>query len=200
MSLAVKVAVNPCTPTLSTPTLSVSGFLGSIEGAVAGEVSTLVSGVQGELGVLEGTAAGAVGSIVGQLNLLSLNLKSVLSLPSLSLGGFGLSANLGKSLLSGALGAVEGLASNLLNQVEQEAVSQATSLINGAVAQAFNAINNLAIGELQKDIGPLLNALQAINGVLGAVEAEKALVSAALSSATSCPARAELLAEAFFKG
>lgn len=190
------LTANPCTPTLSVPTGSnpslgnlLSNALDSISGTASDALSSLESNVTGAL-------SADAASIVGQINLLQLNLGSITSAFT-SGGAIGqITYKLGSGSL---LSDVENLANQVVSSVEQQVVGAATGAITGAITSAVSQISNLAIGELQKDIGPLLNALSAINGALGQINAEILLVQQALANASSCPAKGELLAEVYFK-
>ena len=191
---------NPaCTPTLDVPagaSASLGGLLNSALGSIEG---TAAAGLQSLEDNITGAVTAEAGAILGEINLLSMNLQSILS--AFEAGGVsvGVPFTLGPSL-----GNIESIVMGLVNQViqtaEQDIISAATNAINGAIMSAVNAITNLAVGELQKDLGPLLAALQAINGVLGHIEAEKMLIQQVLTNATSCPAKAEIMVEVYFKG
>jgi hypothetical protein len=67
------------------------------------------------------------------------------------------------------------------------------------IQQALSAVANFTAAQLQKDLSPLISAISAMNAIVGKIEAEKALVSGILQTASSCPAKAAIMAEAYFK-
>ena len=88
---------------------------------------------------------------------------------------------------------------SVIKHIEQLAVNEAKQLATQAVQTAIASVSNLTAGNLRKDMGPVLAVLNAITGIVGKVEGEKAYVQAVLNTANTCPATAAIMAEAFFK-
>lgn len=90
------------------------------------------------------------------------------------------------------------VAKALVDQLKNQAMSVANQAVNTAVASALNGVTSLAISELRRNLEPVYGALQQLSGVVGQLAMETSLTRF-IFSARDCPAKAELLAEVYFR-
>ena len=164
---------NPCQPKISgpvVPPLQLADAIGRVQSAVTGDLTAL-------------QAAG--NDITARFNVLATDLSAL--------------GKLADSLAASAVPSINGaLAKALVDNLANQAINAAKSVVAGVVSAELNKITNIAVSELRKDMAPVFVAISAISNALGKLEADKALAQAALNS-LDCPAKAEMLAEAYFK-
>lgn len=88
-------------------------------------------------------------------------------------------------------------ANAILSALKKAAEAAVTDMVNGQINAIINSVTNLAVSEIQRDAGKIIDALAKVNMLLGAVEAEKVLVTAIFKS-LDCPAKAAAMAEVYF--
>jgi hypothetical protein len=180
-----QITVDPCAPTLSVATL-VSADIASLEASLS---STLTDA---ELTILNALNIPGLQALLNSVQAIS---------ASLSLGG--LACSPGASVFAALLKKIIGeLIQSAINSVEKAVIDEVNKLAQEAVQQLDNAIKKVAdqiAAGIQKDLSPIIQAVAAINGLLGKIEATKALVASVLNTSKTCPAAAALTAEAYFK-
>lgn len=221
---ALKTPVtDPCKPSLSIPTLgadasklisgALAGTAGLVAGIAAGGVDQIVASAEGEVNAEISSAKAAVNasinavnsavsSAAGVVNALSLPSVPSIKLPSLtsSLSLGGLMSKAGASPFAGIVqAAVGGAINGAISAAQNKVAGLAGAAVSGIVNKATSAISGFTAHELRKDLGKLTGIMSALNGAMGNVEGSKLLVGNILSSVSSCPAKAELMAEAYFK-
>lgn len=176
VAAATAFKVLACTPGISVPLL-------------ASNTPSIASTFNNSLSIVTGVVSQDFAAMKYQLNLMSMNLQAL--------------AAAAKALLAaGTTIAIPNIQTAAAKALLAALEKQAVALVEDFVAQQVNAIINqitaMALDEIQKDIAPVMNALQAINSILGKTEADLVLVSSVFSS-KDCPAKAELLSEIYFK-
>jgi hypothetical protein len=183
------VGVDPCALTAS------AGLAGAVDLSALGaqlQASVNASLAQAEQTILNALNIPALQSALNSINGLIAVLKTpipmglTISTPSLSL------FQIVNTIIGNAI-------TNIINQIEQQALNQAEKLAAQAINQAAASVANLVASDLRKDLGPVLKVINTLNGIVGQVEAQKAFVQSILNTASTCPAKAAVMAEAYFK-
>lgn len=183
MNLPVSVSVSK--PTLRVPTIpnlrtSATSGVNAVAASAAGSVNSAVSNAAGSI-------QRAVLNPVYRVNGILANLKAILA-------GVKALATAGTKISIPSL--QYGVSTAILTGLEKQVTSMIAGAVDQAVRQAIGKIEGLTLGQLQKSLDPVYNAISSVESVLGKTAAATTMAQAVF---TTSPAKAELLARAYFK-
>jgi hypothetical protein len=180
------VVANPCAVTLDVGAVSAAD-LASLQAAISGSLTSAEQQVLNALNIP--ALKGLLSSINGLLSALKTPIPMGLTVSTPGIDPFA-------SIVESIIGK---LINEVISSVEQQVLNEVTQIATQAITQAINSLANTVASDLRKDLSPVINVINQLQAVVGKVEATKALVQSILSEANTCPAKAAIMAEAYFK-